>query len=331
MSTDVVTDRAADRPADRGPGPAVPIDRSALTAVHRTVLDWYQANARDLPWRRPGTTAWAVLVSEVMLQQTPVSRVEPAWRAWMDRWPAPADLAAAPAAEVLRAWDRLGYPRRALRLQECARAVVDRHGGVVPDTEDALLALPGIGAYTAAAVAAFTYGRRAVVLDTNVRRVLGRALEGRALPAPALGRAERERAAGYVPEDRETSVRWNVGVMELGALVCTARSPRCERCPLQTRCAWVRAGRPADAHAATRRRQAWHGTDRQVRGRIMAALRDAPDGWTAESALLQAGADGADPAALPDPRQPARALASLVADGLAVRGDDGHPSRYRLP
>ena len=301
-----------------------------LSSVRTAVLSWFDAHARDLPWRHPGAGAWAVLVSEIMLQQTPVVRVEPAWRAWMARWPAPADLAAAPPADVLRAWDRLGYPRRALRLQECARTIVAEHGGRVPDTEEELRALPGVGAYTAAAVAAFAYGRRAVVLDTNVRRVLGRAIEGRALPSPSLTRAERDRAAGYLPPDRDpaTSVRWNVGLMELGALVCTARSPRCQACPLLRGCAWHAAGRPADEHAARRRSQAWHGTDRQVRGSIMAHLRAMPDGaWTDGAALLVAGADGADPAALSDPAQPARALASLVADGLVVADDRG----YRLP
>ncbi|GAA4287209.1 A/G-specific adenine glycosylase [Georgenia daeguensis] len=294
------------------------------------MLEWYAANARDLPWRRPGTSPWGVLVTEIMLQQTPVVRVRPAWEAWMERWPTPADLAAAAPSDVLRAWDRLGYPRRALRLQECARVIATDHGGRVPDTEDELLALPGVGAYTAAAVAAFAHGRRAVVLDTNVRRVLGRVMDGRALPAPSLGRPERARAAGHLPADAERSVRWNVGVMELGALVCTARAPRCEACPLAERCAWVAAGRPADEHVHRRRAQAWHGTDRQVRGRIMAHLRALPDEAPAgRDELLAAGAGGADPAALADPGQPARALASLLEDGLVVAAPDG--AAYRLP
>ncbi|WP_226920955.1 HhH-GPD family protein [Georgenia subflava] len=303
-----------------------------LPTVHAAVLRWYDGAARDLPWRRPDASPWGVLVSEVMLQQTPVARVEPAWRAWMERWPTPADLASAPAADVLRAWDRLGYPRRALRLQDCARTIVAEHDGAVPVTEDELLTLPGVGAYTAAAVAAFAHGARAVVLDTNVRRVVGRALEGRALPPPTLGRAEQERAAGYVPADAATSVRWNVGVMELGALVCTARSPRCADCPLRSRCAWLAAGRPADEHAARRRTQAWHGTDRQVRGRIMAHLRALPGTpWATGRDLLTVGAGGADPAALPDPAQPGRALASLVADGLVVAAASADADLYRLP
>ncbi|MFD1506437.1 A/G-specific adenine glycosylase [Georgenia yuyongxinii] len=306
--------------------------RPDLPTIRSAVLAWFETNARDLPWRRPGTSAWAVLVSEIMLQQTPVARVEPVWRAWLTRWPAPADLAVARPADVLRAWDRLGYPRRALRLQECARVITAEHDGVVPDTEAGLLALPGIGQYTAAAVAAFAHGRNAVVLDTNVRRVLTRAMEGRALPPPTLGRAERERAASHLPTDPATSVRWNVGLMELGALVCTARSPRCTECPLREQCAWLRAGRPADEHAARRRTQAWHGTDRQVRGRIMAHLRaHPPEEWAATAELLTAGADGADPRALPDPGQPARALASLVADGLVAAGTGVQAGWYRLP
>src|SRR5699024_4997249 len=124
------------------------------------------------------------LVSEVMLQQTPVVRVEPVWREWMARWPTASGLAEAPTADVLRAWGRLGYPRRALRLQDCARALVERHAGDVPERFEDLLALPGVGAYTAGAVTAFAFGRRAVVLDTNVRRVLGRVFDGDALPHP---------------------------------------------------------------------------------------------------------------------------------------------------
>lgn len=279
------------------------------------VIGWYDAAARDLPWRAPDRTPWGVLVSEVMLQQTPVARVLPAWREWLDRWPTPAALAAAPTADVLRAWGTLGYPRRALRLQEAARAVVERHDGELPHDEAALRTLPGIGAYTAAAVVAFAYGRRAVVLDTNVRRVLARALEGRALPPAHQTAAEVARAAGVVPDDDALAARWSVAVMELGALVCTARSPRCDRCPVADLCAWRTAGSPAPD--VVRRAQAWAGTDRQARGRLMAVLR-------AAHAPVPA-ADLAD--AWPDVVQRDRALASLVADGLAVAGDDG----YGLP
>ncbi len=299
--------------------------RHDRAAVRDLVLPWFAEHARDLPWRAPDRTPWGVLVSEVMLQQTPVVRVEPAWRAWMTRWPEPADLAAASPADVLRAWDRLGYPRRALRLADCARAVVERHGGRVPSDEEALLALPGIGAYTAAAVRAFAFGLRSVVLDTNVRRVLARVAAGTALPAPSLTVAERGLAESFVPDDDATASRWAAASMELGALVCTARSPRCGQCPLRERCAWLRAGSPPDPHVLRRRTQAWTGTDRQVRGRLMALLREA----------LEPVPAGAVAAVWPDAAQRERCLASLLADGLVqvLPGTDDDPerARYRLP
>ncbi|MCM0640676.1 A/G-specific adenine glycosylase [Cellulomonas wangsupingiae] len=291
------------------------------------VLAWFDVHARDLPWRAPDRTPWGVLVSEVMLQQTPVVRVEPAWRAWLERWPTPGDLAAAPTSDVLRAWDRLGYPRRALRLQECARAVVERHGGVLPDDEATLLALPGVGPYTAAAVRAFAFGRRSVVLDTNVRRVLARLVAGEALPAPAQTAAETRLAAAWVPDDDATAARWSAASMELGALVCTARSPRCDACPVADRCRWLAAGRPGDLHAHRRRTQAWTGTDRQARGRVMALLRDA----------LGPVPHDAVAAVWPDATQLARCLDALVADGLVARDDapgdapDPDAATYRLP
>ena len=275
-----------------------------LAVLHERVLSWYAANARPLPWRDPSCSPWGVFVSEIMAQQTPLSRVEPAWREWIDRWPTPADLAAATPGDVVRAWGRLGYPRRALRLREAAAAMVERHGGAVPVDEADLLALPGVGAYTAAAVAAFAFGRRTCVVDTNVRRVLVRVVQGRAQAAPSLTRAERDLAAALVPADAADAAVWNVAVMELGALVCTARGPDCAACPLVDRCAWVRAGRPAYDGPA-RRGQAWEGTDRQVRGRILAVLRDADAVTRAE--LDAAGAE---------PAQVDRCLDSLVSDGL---------------
>jgi A/G-specific adenine glycosylase len=283
------------------------------------VLVWFDTHRRELPWRAADCTPWQVLVSEMMLQQTPVSRVEPVWRQWRERWPGPGDLAAAGHDDVLRAWGRLGYPRRALRLHACAVAVVDSYGGVLPAGEAELAALPGIGPYTAAAVLAFAYGRRSVVLDTNVRRVLARALDAAALPAPHLTAAERARAAAVVPADDATAARWNAAVMELGALVCTARSPGCQACPLKDRCAWLAEGRPADALATTRRRQAWHGTDRQARGAMMAVLRAAEPSAAIPRHALEA--------AWPDAAQRARALSTLVDDGLVEAGHDG----YRLP
>jgi A/G-specific adenine glycosylase len=285
--------------------------------VRERVLDWYTANARPLPWRDPSCSPWGVLVSEVMSHQTPVARVEPVWLEWMRRWPTPSALAIESPGEVVRAWGRLGYPRRALRLREAAVAVVDRHGGEVPDEEDALRALPGVGAYTAAAVAAFAFGRRTTVVDTNVRRVLARLVEGRAFAAPALTVAESALAASLVPADPATSATWNVAVMELGALVCSARAPRCERCPVLDRCAWVAAGRPAH-EGPPRRAQSWHGTDRQVRGALLQLLREST-GPLPRAALEASG---------PDAVQVDRCLSTLVEDGLL---EPAGPDRYRLP
>ncbi|MDO4244262.1 MAG: A/G-specific adenine glycosylase [Actinomyces sp.] len=303
-----------------------------VTAPDSAALEaWFDEHRRDLPWRHRDTSPWGVLVSEVMSQQTPVARVAPLWQQWMARWPTPADLAEADTGEVLRLWGNLGYPRRALRLIECARAVVARHGGRLPADFDELLALPGVGHYTAGAVMAFAYGRRALTLDTNVRRVLARAVGGQALPAPSLGRAERHRAEAVLPRDDARAARWSMAVMELGALVCTAKDPRCPQCPWQPGCAWVAVGRPADAHAERRRVQAWHGTDRQARGMVMARLRNADPGRALTRAELLAAAAGAGARAAGggDPGQPERALATLEADGLIVSLDGGQS--FALP
>src|SRR3954470_1697570 len=183
------------------------------------VRRWYANHARDLPWRRPGTSAWAVMVSEFMLQQTPVSRVLPVYEAWLLRWPTPGALADAPAGEAVRQWGRLGYPRRALRLHETATALVEGHGGEVPSDLDALLALPGVGSYTARAVAAFAFRQRHAVADTNVRRVLARVVEGK-FDAAAGSATARERAQleTLLPADPETAAQVSVALMELGAV-----------------------------------------------------------------------------------------------------------------
>lgn len=276
------------------------------------ILDWYDENARDLPWRRPEASAWSVMVSEFMLQQTPVVRVLPVHEAWLERWPTPASLAADASGEAVRAWGRLGYPRRALRLHAAATAITEQHGGEVPSSYDDLLALPGIGDYTAAAIAAFAHGQRQVVLDTNVRRVLARSVTGVEFPSRSVTRAERELGAALLPADPPTAATWSVAVMELGALVCTADRPRCETCPVRAACAWQAAGAPA-YDGPPRPVQAWAGTDRQCRGRLLAVLRDAP------------GAVGKDrlDAAWEAAEQRERALASLLADGLVVCTADG--------
>ncbi|MDP3967758.1 MAG: A/G-specific adenine glycosylase [Nocardioides sp.] len=278
-----------------------------MSALHPAILDWYADHARDLPWRRPEATPWGVVVSELMLQQTPVARVLPVWEAWLERWPTPGALAAAPAGEAVRAWGRLGYPRRALRLHAAATAMVDEHEGEVPRDHTALRALPGVGEYTAAAVASFAFGQRHVVLDTNVRRVHARVLGGEELPPPSPTRAERDRAADLLPEEPATAATWAVAVMELGALVCTAARPACARCPVADQCAWRAAGHPA-YDGPPRKTQTYAGTDRQCRGRLLAVLRDT-DGPVHRSSLEAAWH-------LVEQRE--RALASLLTDGLVV-------------
>jgi A/G-specific adenine glycosylase len=288
-----------------------------MSDLHAPVLDWYARHARDLPWRGSEASPWSVMVSEFMLQQTPVSRVLPVHEEWLRRWPTPAALAAEPSGEAVRAWGRLGYPRRALRLHGAAVTVVERHDGRVPESYDDLRALPGVGDYTAAAIASFAYGRRHAVLDTNVRRVLARVVGGVELPAPAVTRAEREAAVALLPEDEPTAAAWSVAVMELGALVCTAARPRCDACPVAELCAWRSAGSPP-YEGPPRRGQTWAGTDRQCRGRLLAVARDS-DGPVHRSRL---------DAVWSDEPQRVRCLASLVSDGLLVHAG---PDAYALP
>jgi A/G-specific adenine glycosylase len=275
------------------------------------VLDWYAKHARDLPWRAPDATPWSVLVSEIMLQQTPVSRVLPAHRAWLERWPTPKDLAADPPGEAVRQWGRLGYPRRALRLHEIARIVTSEHAGNIPSDHEELIKLPGIGAYTAAAVAVFAFGKKHAVLDTNVRRVFARLVSGKEYPAAAPSRAEYRMAESLLPDDGPTAARWSVAVMELGALVCTASSPGCGACPVSDSCEWLAAGKPRSGDA--RRVQRYEGTDRQCRGRLLALLRDSQAPVELKSFDI----------VWPDDAQRARALDGLVADGLVDPLPDG--------
>ncbi len=274
-------------------------------------MSWYAHHARDLPWRRPDASPWSILVSEIMLQQTPVSRVIPAHAAWLDRWPEPRALASASVADALRQWDRLGYPRRAVRLHASARLITSRHGGRVPSSAEELRSLPGVGAYTAAAVASFAFGQRRAVLDTNVRRVLARLVVGESRPAPTVSAAERLLADRLLPPDGKLAARWSVGLMELGALVCTAARPRCAECPLADQCAWLRRGYPPSPRR--RRAPGYEGSDRQCRGKLLAVLRDA-QGPVGASTLA---------AAWNDAGQRDRCLAALLADGLVTRGTDG--------
>ena len=215
-----------------------------LAGLHAALIGWYGDHARELPWRGESASPWAVMVSEFMLQQTPVARVLPVFEQWIERWPTPADLAAERAGEAVRLWGRLGYPRRALRLHAAAQTIVERHNGEVPADHGELRALPGVGDYTAAAIATFAFGQRHAVLDTNVRRVLARVVRGDELPPASVTVAERAMAEALLPGDGDAPV-WSIAVMELGALICTATRPACERCPVSQRCAWVAAGRPA--------------------------------------------------------------------------------------
>ncbi len=303
---------------------------SVVQQIHHKINQWYRQNSRDLPWRREGVSGWEVMVSEFMLQQTPVVRVLPVWEEWMRRWPRPEDLAAEPLSEALKAWGRLGYPRRAQRLHAAAIEITTEYNGEVPSTEEALRALPGVGDYTAAAIACFAFGQPTVVVDTNIRRVHARLFGGMALPEPSPRASEFARARQVQPEDQDSANLWNVSVMELGALVCTARSPKCEACPVFEHCAWIAAGRPAPHYIP--KGQAWKGTDRQVRGAIMAILREHEEPLAQESFLVDLAIQEHDTyVALErlqaELEQRERALAGLLKDGLAVRDDEG----IRLP
>ena len=251
-----------------------------------------------------------------MLQQTPAARVAPQWEAWIKRWPNPESLANASPSEVLRQWDRLGYPNRAIRLHDSAKRIVNDHGGRLPRTYQELVALPGVGDYTAAAIMAFAYNKRSVVLDTNIRRVICRVWKGQQRPAISPSALERSFADSLVPKDDRRAARWSISVMEFGALVCTARNPKCAVCPIATSCAWRAAGYPEGVSKP--RTQKFEGTDRQARGLIMKALKDSAKSL-ARSDLQKVVAD---------PAQFDRALSSLITDGLV---DVSRAGRLQLP
>lgn len=278
----------------------------------RVLTDWFAERARDLPWREPGTSAWGVLVSEIMLQQTPVARVEPSWHDWMARWPTPSALAAASPADVLRAWGKLGYPRRALRLRDAAAVIAAEHNDIVPSDVDTLLALPGIGAYTARAVAAFAYRKRCPVVDTNVRRVIARAVHGAGDAGPASTTRDLADADALLPQQDELAAQMSAALMELGATICTARNQRCADCPVYDDCAWQAAGRPAYAGPA-KPVQKFAGTDRQVRGLLLDVLRDT------SSPVPKTRLD----IVWSDVGQRERCLDSLLVDGLVEQTTDG--------
>jgi A/G-specific adenine glycosylase len=289
-----------------------------LSSLSPTVIEWYRDNKRDLPWRRDGFGAWGILVSEFMLQQTPVARVIPRLDEWLTLWPTPAALAAASPGDAVRAWQSLGYPRRALALHACATIITGQHAGHVPDRVENLLAMPGIGDYTARAVAAFAHGQRHAVVDTNVRRVVARVVNGRAEAPPPRAKTDLAEMDSLLPDDAPSSVDFNAGMMELGAVICVARSPRCGACPIRHMCGWRTAGYPE--HSGPRRavQKRYEGSDRQVRGLLLAKLRASPT------------AVGRDQftAVWDDAAQRDRALAGLFADGLVEQESDG---KYALP
>ena len=275
------------------------------------LIDGYRENARDLPWRHPEFGAWGILVSEFMLQQTPVTRVIPRLEEWLERWPTPAGLAASPTSDAVRAWANLGYPRRAMWLHQAAVEITERHGGVVPRDVDALLALSGIGDYTARAVAAFAYGERVPVVDTNTRRVLARALEGKSQPGPA---SKRDLAvmAEILPTEPSAAQIVNAAAMELGAVVCTSRTARCELCPLAQLCAWRAAGYP-DTGDKRPKQAKYEGSDRQARGAVLAVLRSTHGSGVLVDAIIPEW---------PDADQRDRAMLTLLADGLIETDGD---------
>jgi A/G-specific adenine glycosylase len=282
-----------------------------MSSLHAPVLTWFKKNKRNLPWR--STDAWGVLVSEIMLQQTPVARVLPIYIEWMKRWPTPAALASASPAEIITAWGRLGYPRRALRLHECAKVITTEYGGKVPASEKELRELPGIGEYTSAAIIAFAFEERSLVLDINIRRFFARVIDGIEVPTSAPTKSERRSREELIP-DKDPSL-WAAATMELGALICTAKKPQCGQCPVADQCIWRSLDYPLSDQP--KRTQTWHGTDRQCRGVIVQALRDNPSLHKREIMQLW-----------DVPSQVEKALLTLLEDGLLV---EQKGQRFSLP
>lgn len=283
-------------------------ERELVTAVAR----WFRRTARPLPWRDSGTSPWGVVLSEVMAQQTPVARVAPLWVEWIERWPTASSLAASSPADVVRAWGKLGYPRRALNLHAAATRIRDEFGGEVPTDVDALESLPGFGSYTARAVAAFAFGHRVPVVDTNIRRVLARSVLGIAEPEPPRVRADMELMESVLPASAKESVAVNAGIMELGAVVCKARAPKCDECPVAQQCAWALAGFPANAGRTRIPQKSYEGSVRQARGAILALARMHTVVSTKDIAI-----------AVPDTWKRNRAMEGLLSDGLLVNAKNG--------
>lgn len=306
------------------------IAEEAVAEVQSALLSWFEGAQRRLPWRET-SDGYAILVSEVMLQQTQVERVVPVYHAFLRRFPTFENLAEAPTSEVIRAWAGMGYNRRALNLQRAAQAVVERHGGALPRDPRALRALPGVGAYTANALACFALGEQAAVVDTNVRRVLGRVF---LWPSSPTDREAATTARRVLPEGAAWA--WNQALMDLGATVCTSRRPACLLCPLRTSCRAAGAfeAEPASAVAEERatyrpRTERFEGSSRYYRGRVVAHLRGLVDGASCGveelGAAVKADYSDAEGAWLRS------LLEGLARDGLvAVRGE-GDGARVSLP
>ena len=282
-----------------------------MNPLEKPIVNWFKKNKRDLPWRN--TTPWGVMVSEYMLQQTPVNRVLPKWHEWMKRWPTPKDLAKATPAEVITAWGRLGYPRRALRLHGAAQIISEDFNNQVPTETHILQTLPGIGEYTAAAITAFAFEQQSLVMDVNIRRLLTRIIDGNEHPKPAP--TVKEKASRLALQPTKNAHIWAAATMELGALVCTSKNPICEKCPVISQCNWRKNGYPKTD--LVRKSQDWHGTDRKCRGTIVQALRENQS--LTENAIMKLW---------PDQSQVEKALKTLQADLLI----EAIPrNRYRLP
>jgi A/G-specific adenine glycosylase len=282
-----------------------------MNSLEKPITQWFAKNKRELPWR--STSPWGVMVSEFMLQQTPVARVLPKWNEWMARWPTPVELAKATPAQVITAWGRLGYPRRALRLHESAKIIARDFNNEVPESEEVLRSLPGIGDYTAAAISAFAFGANTLVMDVNIRRVLVRALDGKEYPTSSPTVRERESRLAILPS--RNADNWAAATMELGALICTSKNPSCNNCPIISQCKWRKNGYPQTE--LVRKSQDWHGTDRKCRGTIVQALREN------ESLTLSAIKK-----LWPEESQVEKALETLLADHLI---EEHSRSRFRLP
>lgn len=273
--------------------------------MQKEIIDWFEANGRKLPWREPNFTPWGQLVSEFMLQQTPVSRVLPKLERWLELWPTPQALASSPAGDALREWGNLGYPRRALWLHACAVEITLKYDGEVPRDVDKLLSLPGIGPYTARAIAVFSFGAHEPVVDTNIRRVIARHQQGFSDQGAPSTKRDLEVMAKLLPPP-ELSPAFNAGIMELGALICTARNPLCEQCPIKETCAWRNSGYQDRSEKKKPVQKKYEGSDRQARGAVMKILRENNKPQT-KSELQKAWSDQG---------QLDRAIVGLLNDGL---------------